>query len=62
MLFKTWLGANISKGVLHWHAVGSYHSMCVNMYDVDVVEGLDKVGARDNLAGLMERDLRESGL
>jgi hypothetical protein len=36
--------------------------MRINVHDVDVVEGLHEVGARNDLAGFVEGDLREGEL
>jgi hypothetical protein len=62
MFSKAWLAADIAKCILHGHTVCSDHAECINVNDVDVVERLHKVGARDDLSSFVERDLRQSKL
>jgi len=54
VLFEAFLAANVTKSVLHRHAVSSDHAMGVNMKDIDVVERFHEVGARDDLPSFVE--------
>jgi hypothetical protein len=57
MFLEPGLRADIPKSVLHWHTIRADHAECVDVDDVNMVEGLYKVGARDDLAGFVEWDL-----
>jgi hypothetical protein len=62
MFLEARLAADIAECILHGHTVCSDHAECINVNDIDVVERLDEVGARDDLASFAEWDLRQSKL
>jgi hypothetical protein len=62
MLFKAWVANYVAKGVLHWHAIGAHHAVCVDVDDVDMVEGVEKVCAGNDLAGFVEGNFGEDEL
>jgi hypothetical protein len=62
MLLETRLLTYIAERVLHGHAVRAHHTVRVNMHNVDVVKGLHKVGACDNLPSFVKRDFGEGEL
>jgi hypothetical protein len=62
MFLKPILTTYIAESVLHGYAIRPDHAICVDMHNVDVVKGLDEVGARDDLAGFVERDSGEDEL
>lgn len=59
MLFEPLLLHDLSKRVLHGHTIRSYHAIGVDVNDVNVVELLDKVSARDDLSGFVDWDFGE---
>jgi hypothetical protein len=62
MLLEPFLPTDISESVLHGYAVCSYHAVCINVDNVDVIERLYKVGTCDDLAGFVERHLGQGEL
>lgn len=62
MLLEARVAHNVTEGVLHRHTVGAHHAVGVDVDDVDVVEGVDEVGARDDLPGFVEGDFGEGEL
>jgi hypothetical protein len=47
MLLETRVTYNVAEGVLHRYAVGVHYAVCVDVNNVDVVERVDKVSARE---------------
>jgi hypothetical protein len=58
-LFEARLAADLVEGALHGYRVGTHDGVGVYAEDGEVVVLADKIGARHDEAGAVERDFRE---